>query len=130
MYTDPISDMLTRIRNALAARKSELVMPYSKFKHNLANVLLAEGFISGVNELPGRVKMLQINLKYDQSGSPVITGIKRVSTPGQRIYLPVGKIPRTNGGVGVTVVSTSQGLLTDKQARKTRVGGEVVCQIW
>ncbi len=130
MYTDPISDMLTRIRNALAARKGELVMPYSKFKHGLANVLLQEGFISGVNELPGRVKTLQLNLKYDQAGSPVITGIKRVSTPGQRIYLPVTKIPRTNGGFGVTVVSTSRGLLTDKQARKDRVGGEVVCQIW
>jgi small subunit ribosomal protein S8 len=130
MYTDPISDMLTRIRNALAARKSELVMPYSKFKHNLAIVLLSEGFISGVNELPGRVKMLQINLKYDNGGSPVITGIKRVSTPGQRIYLPVTKIPRTNGGYGVTVVSTSRGLLTDKQARKDKVGGEVVCQVW
>lgn len=130
MYTDPISDMLTRIRNALAARKSELVMPYSKFKHSLANVLLSEGFISGVNELPGRVKTLQLNLKYDNNGSPVITGIKRVSTPGQRIYLPVTDIPRTNGGFGVTVVSTSRGLLTDKQARKDRVGGEVVCQIW
>lgn len=130
MYTDPISDMLTRIRNALAARKGELVMPYSKFKHSLANVLLSEGFISGVNELPGRVKTLQINLKYDNTGNPVITGVKRVSTPGQRIYLPVGKIPRTNGGFGVTVVSTSRGLLSDKQARKDRVGGEVVCQIW
>lgn len=130
MYTDPISDMLTRIRNALAARKSELVMPYSKFKHSLANVLLSEGFISGVNELPGRVKTLQLNLKYDGNGSPVITGIKRVSTPGQRIYLPVTEIPRTNGGFGVTVVSTSRGLLTDKQARKDRVGGEVVCQVW
>jgi small subunit ribosomal protein S8 len=130
MNTDPISDMLTRLRNALAAGKGELVMPYSKFKHNLAKVLLAEGFISGVNELPGRVKALQLNLKYDNTGSPVITGIKRVSTPGQRIYLPVAKIPRTNGGFGVTVVSTSRGLLTDKQARQTRVGGEVVCQIW
>ncbi len=130
MYTDPISDMLTRIRNALAARKAELVMPYSKFKHSLANVLLQEGFISGVNELPGRIKTLQLNLKYDNGGTPVISGIKRVSTPGQRIYLPVAKIPRTNGGYGVTVVSTSRGLLTDKQARKDRLGGEVVCQVW
>ena len=130
MYTDPISDMLTRIRNALAARKGELVMPYSKFKHSLANVLLAEGFISGVNELPGRVKSLQLNLKYDQAGEPVVTGIKRVSTPGQRIYLPADRIPRTNGGFGITVVSTSKGLLTDKQARKERLGGEVVCQVW
>lgn len=130
MNTDPISDMLTRIRNAIAAQKTELVLPYSKFKHSLANVLLTEGFISGVNELPGRVKMLQINLKYDASGEPVISGLKRVSSPGQRIYLPVAKIPRTNGGFGITVVSTSKGLLTDKQARKDKVGGEVICQIW
>ncbi len=130
MYTDPISDMLTRIRNALASRKADLVMPYSKFKHSLAKVLLEEGFLAGVNELPGRVKMLQINLKYDQGGSPVITGVKRVSTPGQRIYMPVTKIPRTNGGFGVTVVSTSKGLVTDKRARKDRIGGEVICQVW
>lgn len=130
MNTDPISDMLTRIRNALASQKSELVLPYSKFKHNLAKLLLAEGFVSGVNELPGRIKMLQINLKYTQTGDPVISGIKRVSTPGQRIYLPVTRVPRTNGGFGVTVVSTSKGLLTDKQARKEQMGGEVVCQIW
>ena len=130
MYTDPISDMLTRIRNATASGKQDLVMPYSKFKHNLAKVLLAEGFLSGVNELDGRIKMLQINLKYYQTGSPVITGIKRVSSPGQRIYMPAERIPRVNGGFGVTVVSTSKGLLTDKQARKDKVGGEVVCQIW
>ncbi len=130
MYTDPISDMLTRIRNALAARKQELVMPYSKFKFNLAKLLLAEGFVSGVNVLEGRVKMLQVNLKYGNTGSPLITGIKRVSTPGQRIYLPVEKIPRTNGGFGITVVSTSQGLLSDRQARKSKVGGEVICQVW
>jgi small subunit ribosomal protein S8 len=74
--------------------------------------------------------MLQINLKYTPSGSPVITGIKRVSKPGQRIYMPVEKIPRTNNGYGITVISTSKGLLTDKQARKDRVGGEIVCQIW
>ncbi len=130
MYTDPISDMLTRIRNALASQKSELVLPYSKFKHSLAKLLLAEGFVSGVNELPGRVKMLQINLKYSQAGQPVISGIKRISTPGQRIYMPATKVPRTNGGFGVTVVSTSKGLLTDKQARKEQIGGEVVCQVW
>lgn len=130
MYTDPISDMLTRIRNALAARKNELVFPYSKFKVNLAKLLLQEGFVSGVNELSGRFKMLQINLKYSSSGEPVIGGIKRVSKPGQRIYLPVDKIPRTNSGYGVTVVSTPKGLMTDRQARKERLGGEVVCQVW
>jgi small subunit ribosomal protein S8 len=130
MYTDPISDMLTRIRNAISAEKQELVLPYSKFKHNLAKLLLAEGFVSGVNELPGRVKLLQINLKYGHTGEPVIVGIKRVSTPGQRIYVPAGRIPRTNGGFGITVVSTSKGLLTDKQARADKMGGEVVCQVW
>jgi small subunit ribosomal protein S8 len=130
MYTDPIADMLTRIRNAALAKKSELVLPYSKFKKNLADVLLKEGFIAGVAELEGQHKMLQINLKYTQDGEAVIAGIKRVSKPGQRIYLPVDKIPRTNSGYGVTVVSTPRGLLTDRQARKDRVGGEVVCQIW
>jgi len=130
MNTDPISDMLTRIRNALMAQKAELVLPYSKFKHNLGKLLLTEGFVAGVNELPGRVKMLQINLKYDNGGQTVISGLKRVSKPGQRIYLPSEKIPRTNGGFGITVVSTSKGLLTDKQARKEKIGGEVVCQVW
>lgn len=130
MYTDPIADMLTRIRNAVAARKGELVLPFSKFKANLARLLLKEGFISGVNELAGTHKMLQINLKYSSSGEPVIGGIKRVSKPGQRIYLPSEKLPRTNSGFGITVVSTSKGLLTDREARKDKVGGEVVCQVW
>ena len=130
MYTDPISDMLTRIKNATRAHKNELVLPFSKFKANLAQVLLKEGFVSGVNELDGKFKMLQINLKYDNTGQPVIAGIKRVSKPGQRIYLPVTRIPRTNSGLGVTIVSTPKGLLTDRQARKAQVGGEVVCQVW
>lgn len=129
MYTDPIADMLTRIRNAAAAQKSELVLPYSKFKANLAQLLLKEGFISGVSEVAGTHKMLQINLKYSD-GESVIAGIKRVSKPGQRIYLPSDKLPRTNSGYGVTVVSTSKGLMTDRQARKDKVGGEVVCQVW
>lgn len=131
MYTDPIADMLTRIRNAALAKKSDLVLPYSKFKRSLADVLLKEGFIAGVSEpMEAKHKMLQINLKYTPEGEAVIAGIKRVSKPGQRIYLPVDKIPRTNSGYGVTVVSTPKGLLTDRQARKDRVGGEVVCQVW
>ena len=129
MFTDPIADMLTRIRNASRAQKSELVLPYSKFKSNLAQVLLKEGFVGGVNELTGDHKMLQINLKYS-AGESVIAGIKRVSKPGQRIYMPADKLPRTNSGFGVTVVSTSRGLMTDKEARKAKVGGEVVCQVW
>ena len=129
MFTDPISDMLTRIRNALSAKKENLVVPFSKFKLSLANLLLAEGFIAGVNELEGTHKMLQINLKY-ASGEPVISGIKRVSKPGQRIYLAKDALPRTNSGLGLTVVSTSKGLMSDRKARKEKVGGEVICQVW
>ncbi len=130
MYTDPIADMLIRIKNAASAHKPQAVLPYSKFKASLAKVLEREGYIAGVTEVPGRFKMLQVNLKYDQGGQPVITGIRRVSKPGQRIYLPVEKLPRTNSGLGLTVVSTSQGLLTDREARKSKVGGEIICQVW
>jgi small subunit ribosomal protein S8 len=130
MYSDPISDMLTRIKNALTARKAELVLPYSKFKASLAEVLVKEGFVGGAEELPGKFKALKISLKYDPAGEPVIAGIKRVSRPGQRIYLPADRLPRTNSGFGITVVSTPKGLLTDKQARKQQVGGEIVCQVW
>lgn len=147
MYTDPISDMLTRIRNASQSRKGEAVLPHSKFKEALAYVLLKEGFLAGVKEAAGPLaplklqdtgnprgaskhKMLEIRLKYAEDGQPVIAGIKRVSKPGQRIYLPFTKIPRTNSGFGVTVVSTSKGLMTDAEARKGKIGGEVVCQVW
>jgi small subunit ribosomal protein S8 len=130
MFTDPIADMLTRIRNAASAKKAELVLPYSNFKASLASLLAAEGFIAGFAEVKGKHKNLQINLKYDEAGSSVIAGIKRVSKPGQRIYLPAAKIPRTNSGYGITVVSTPRGLMTDKQARKGKVGGEVICQVW
>ena len=130
MFTDPIADMLTRIRNASSAKKSELVLPYSKFKASLAELLKKEGFVSAFNELTGDHKLLQVHLKYSVEGEAVITGIKRVSKPGQRIYVPAEKIPRTNSGYGITVVSTSRGLMTDKQARKEKIGGEVVCQVW
>ena len=122
--------MLTRIRNGSAAKKAEAVLSHSKFKQSLAEVLLKEGFIAGVKELAGKHKMLQINLKYSEGGEAAISGIKRVSKPGQRIYLPSEKIPRTNSGFGITVISTSSGLMTDKEARKAKVGGEVVCQVW
>lgn len=131
MFTDPIADMLTRIRNAALAKKDELVLPYSKFKSHLANLLLKEGFIASVNEVEeDSKKALKIGLKYSQGGDSVIAGIKRVSRPGQRIYMAADKLPRTNSGFGITVVSTSKGLMTDKEARKSKVGGEVVCQVW
>jgi len=131
MYTDPIADMLTRIRNAVKAGKAELSLPYSKFKGNLAKLLAQEGFLGSVNETTdGTFRQLRIKLKYGPNGEPVISGIKRVSKPGQRIYLPVDKLIRTNSGLGISVISTSKGLLTDRQARKEGVGGEVVCQVW
>ena len=130
MYTDPISDMLTRIRNASLARKAEVVLPYSKFKFALANLLEKEGFLAGVKEAAADHKLLEVKLKYSEAGDSVISGIKRVSKPGQRIYLAADKLPRTNSGYGITVVSTSKGLLTDKEARKAHLGGEVVCQVW
>lgn len=131
MFTDPIADMLTRIRNASLAKKSELILPYSKFKANLAALLSKEGFVAEISEvMDQKHKQLKIGLKYTPGGEAVIGGIQRVSKPGQRIYLSSEKIPRTNSGYGVTVVSTSKGLMTDKQARKAKVGGEVVCQVW
>jgi small subunit ribosomal protein S8 len=129
--SDTISDMLTRIRNGLMAKKSDVSLPYSNFKHNLAKVLQAEGWIKQVEvkEAEG-IKSLSLLLKYDQGGMPVISGIKRVSKPGQRIYSARTEIPTVMGGIGTTIISTSKGLMTDKEARKNKVGGEIVCQIW
>ncbi len=128
---DTISDMLTRIRNAQAAKKADVVLPYSKFKHSLGKVLVAEGWVKNIDTKgEGILKTLVVILKYDDTGAPVINGIKRVSKPGQRIYADKTKVPRVMGGLGTTIVSTSRGLMTDKIARKEKVGGEIVCQIW
>ena len=131
MNTDTISDMLTRIRNSLMVKKPEVVFPYSTFKHNLAKVLQNEGWIAKVEvkEDLDR-KFLALQLKYDNAGVPVISGIKRVSKPGQRIYSSREQIPSVLGGMGTTIISTSKGLMTDKEARKNKVGGEIVCQVW
>ncbi|MHB8871713.1 MAG: 30S ribosomal protein S8 [Candidatus Doudnabacteria bacterium] len=130
MFTDPISDMLTRIRNGAAAHKTDVLMPYSKLKHNLANILAREGYIAGVEVIEGSLKQLSVKIKYTSDGEAVVSSIQRVSKPGQRIYVPMDRIPRTNGGLGVTILSTSKGLMTDKEARKQKYGGEVICQIW
>ncbi|MGE5392259.1 MAG: 30S ribosomal protein S8 [Candidatus Saccharibacteria bacterium] len=128
--TDTISDMLTRIRNAISAKKSEVVMPYSKFKHSLAKLIMQEGWVKNAEvKEEGKLKFLRVELKYD-NGQPAITGIKRVSKPGQRIYSGATELPRVMGGIGTTIVSTSKGLMTDKLARSQKVGGEIVCQIW
>ncbi len=129
MYTDSIADMLTRIRNAARAKRPEVAVPHSKLKESLAHLLMKEGYVSGVTVVGTTKKFIQITLKYSGDAA-VITDLKRVSKPGQRIYLPVGRIPRTSSGYGITVVSTSQGLMTDKQARTAKMGGEVICQVW
>ncbi len=130
MFTDPIADMLTRVRNAAAAHKAEVRIPYSRLKHSLAEILKAEGYIIDLRASEGTIKHLDIVLKYDTDGEAVINGIKRVSRPGQRIYASIDRIPRVNGGLGLSILSTSHGLMTDKEARKQKFGGEIICQVW
>lgn len=129
--TDPISDMLTRIRNALMVKKPDVSLPYSKFKHALGKLLVSEGWLASVDvKEEAGLKRLVLSLKYGPQGEPVITDLKRVSKPGQRIYTGNTAIPRALGGAGITIVSTSKGLMTDQGARRQKVGGEVICQIW
>ncbi len=133
--TDPIADMLTRLRNANQAYHDRVTMPYSKIKANIAEVLKAEGYIaSWAVEEPddeGAVgKRLVVELKYGQSRERSLAGIRRVSKPGLRVYAKSDHLPRVLGGLGVAVLSTSQGLMTDREARERRVGGEVLCYVW
>jgi len=133
MITDPISDMLTRIRNANVAMRDEVLMPSSKQKIALAEILKKEGYISdfavGAGETEAH-KTLRIQMKYSDDRRRTIMGIKRVSTPGLRIYRRATDVPRVLGGLGVAVLSTSHGLMTDREARKRNVGGEVMCYVW
>jgi small subunit ribosomal protein S8 len=131
--TDPIADMLTRIRNANTAMHDTVKMPASKLKRSLADILEREGYIGGFDVSPsttGPGSVLEIKLKYAADRTRTIGGLRRVSKPGLRIYAQADRIPRVLGGMGVAVVSTSQGLMTDREARKRRVGGEVLCYVW
>ncbi|HEV2427401.1 MAG TPA: 30S ribosomal protein S8 [Acidimicrobiales bacterium] len=131
--TDPIADMLTRIRNANTAMFDSVKMPSSKLKESLAQVLAREGYISGyrVSRADGRPgATLEIDLKYSEDRQKTIVGLQRVSRPGLRIYRKSDQMPKVLGGVGVAVVSTSHGLMTDREARKARLGGEVLCYVW
>ncbi len=132
--TDPIADMLTRLRNANQAYHDRVTMPYSKIKANIAEVLKAEGYIAAwsVQEPEdGKVgKSLIVDLKYGTSRERSLAGIRRVSKPGLRVYAKAPDLPRVLGGLGVAIISTSQGLLTDRQARKRGVGGEVLAYVW
>jgi small subunit ribosomal protein S8 len=127
--SDPISDMLTRIRNAGRALLPAIELPHSNIKENVANVLKQQGFVTEVSVDSKPLKKLKIKLKYDGK-KPVIEGLKRISKPGLRKYVGAAKIPRVRGGLGVAIVSTSEGVMTDVQARKKNLGGELLCYIW
>jgi len=131
MMTDPIADMLTRIRNANKARFETVDIPASKLKVNLAKILKDEGYIKNYQlTKDNKQGILQVFLKYGQKGEPVITEIKRVSKPSRRVYVGKETIPQVRTGLGLAVLSTSKGILTDKEARKQQIGGEVICTFW
>jgi len=131
MQSDPIADMLTRIRNAMAALHPETTMPSSKLKDEVARILSEEGFIDGYDVSDARVgKELTIRLRYDDEQVPALTGLMRVSTPGRRVYKKATEVPRVRGGIGVAIVSTSDGVMTDREARSRNIGGEVLCEVW
>ena len=129
--SDPIADMLTRIRNAIMASYEAVDIPNSKLKVNLAKILKSEGFIKNYKIVADRRQgILRVFLKYDESGESVIDGLRRVSKPSRRVYTRSDRIPKVLNGYGVNILSTSKGLMTDKQARKVGVGGEILCSVW
>jgi small subunit ribosomal protein S8 len=131
VMTDPIADMLTRIRNGNHAKHEFVDVPSSKIKKEIANILLEEGYIKGFDVIDdAKQGIIRVELKYQQNKERVITGIKRISKPGLRVYVNKGETPRVLGGLGIAVLSTSQGILTDKKARIQGVGGEVICYVW
>ena len=129
--TDPIADMLTRIRNANVVKHETVDVPASNMKKELARILLEEGFVRGYDVIEdGKQGIIRIQLKYGQSGERVIQGIKRISKPGMRVYTNAYEVPKVLNGLGISIISTSKGILTDRQARKENVGGEVICYVW
>jgi small subunit ribosomal protein S8 len=129
--TDPIADMLTRIRNANNALQPETKMPASNLKEEIARILASEGFIDGYAvDAKGAHRDLTVRLRYGNDRSRVLKGLSRISKPGRRVYKGAHELPRVRGGLGVAIVSTSQGLLTDREARRRNVGGEILCEVW
>jgi len=129
--TDPIADMLTRIRNANIVKHPKIELPSSKLKVKLAQLLKSEGYIIDYSEKEvDKFKILTVILKYNEDGTPVITNLRRVSKPGLRIYNKAKNLPKVLGGLGVAIISTSKGLLTDRKAKKENIGGEVLCYVW
>jgi small subunit ribosomal protein S8 len=131
VMTDPIADMLTRIRNAGMAHKDDLILPSSSLKEQIAGILAREGYVEATAaDGEGKERKLTIRLKYGAAREPSISGLRRISKPGQRVYAGKGEVPRVLGGLGIAILSTSQGIVTDRQARKLGVGGEVLAYVW
>ena len=131
MNTDPIADMLTRIRNANIAKHSDVQIPVSKLKLELAKLLKSEGYIENFEVIEGeKFQMIKVALKYDEVGQPIIANLRRVSRPGLRDYRKSKNLPKVMDGMGIAIISTSKGLMTDKEARKQGLGGEVLAYIW
>lgn len=131
VISDPVADLLTRVRNALQARHSDVSIPHSKLKARIAEILMEEGYVQSVDILPAGVQSsIKIGLKYTPDRQPTIIGLRRVSKPGLRVYAGRGEVPKAQGGLGITILSTSRGVMTDRDARRKGVGGEVLCEVW
>jgi small subunit ribosomal protein S8 len=130
--SDPLADMLTRIRNAGMVHKEVVDMPYSKMKQDIARILQDEGYIVGSQmiEEKGPQNSLRVNLKYDRNGGRIITGLRRVSKPGCRVYARYNELPAVMSGLGISIVSTSHGVISARQARAKKIGGEIICEVW
>jgi small subunit ribosomal protein S8 len=131
MMTDPISDMLARIRNGALARHDRVEMPHSNLKKHIADVLKQEGYVDDVREAEGEGrKTLTLVLRYGKGKDSAIDGVRRISAPGRRVYVRYDRIPRVRSGMGISILSTSRGVMTDRQARDQKVGGELLCEVW
>jgi small subunit ribosomal protein S8 len=131
VISDPIADLLTRVRNGLIARHGEVRVPHSRLKTRIAEILSREGYVEEVEVVPAGIQSeIRIRLKYTANREPVIKGIRRVSKPGLRVYAGLGRLPRVQAGMGIAILSTSKGIMTDREARRRRVGGEVLCEVW
>lgn len=129
--SDPISDLLNRLRNAMRAGHERVDVPASRLKENLLKVLAAEGYLASYRRVEEKGRgVLRIALKYDGEGEPIVAGLERVSRPGRRVYARAGDIPEVLGGLGTSILSTSRGIVTGRQAREERLGGEVLCNVW
>lgn len=129
--TDPIADFLARIKNGISARKQQIELPRSNIKLRIAEILRDEGFLNSVASVEDEKQgLIKVELRYDGRTSNAITGMRRVSRPGQRAYVPAKDIPRVRNGLGIAILSTSHGVMTDKEARNKGVGGEVLCEVW